>query len=84
MIRYSAIVLFLILSGCVSVHTVEDPVIDDMCDETYECIGYAKWIGPKCDIYMMAKDKYPSIDEYNRILGHELDFHCIQKKEHPK
>lgn len=90
--KLSIIALLLILAGCgedahyssVTLYHVDKSVLDEMCDETYECLGYAQWAGHTCNIYMMPREEYSLIDEYNRILGHEFDYHCVQKKEHPK
>ena len=80
-----ACVVIINLVGCgngvyVELHHVSTERLASICGD---CNGYAKWdeATNECDIYMMHKEEYSSINIYHDVLGHELR-HCFEGNWH--
>jgi hypothetical protein len=88
---FVAVIAFLVV-GCSENYSGEFKmsVVEVSREELYQVAGhpvnaYAEWAytdnDKECTIYIMPIDEYPSLREYHRVLGHELD-HCIRLDYH--
>jgi hypothetical protein len=59
--------------------------MESMCDEEYECYGYATWgeteEGKYCTIFMLPMSYYPNDGDYEYVLEHEKR-HCREGAFH--
>lgn len=69
----------------ITILEINKPRMDAMCDEDYECYGYATWgetiNGRYCTIFMLPSSYYPNNDDYEYVLGHETR-HCFEGEFH--
>lgn len=83
------VVLALLLSACgsgeklVTLHVVDRDTIEAM--SSVNTVGYATWQISEpydiCDIYVLDKNQYESMNQYNYVLGHEIR-HCFEGDFH--